>query len=156
MKNLCLENLKVGDEVVSIHKKNGKIIYGEIRFILNFSENHNRYRYARIVGGSTCGSFPLDGGCRNFMSKNPNPDFYMSANPKHIAAAKKQHERARVKAQRENEKTKAKLEKFKQELEKLKEKYGASIYAVQTNGDDHGVEIEIHLSIGNQCCYFDS
>lgn len=155
MKNLHLENLKVGDEVVSIRYNGKKCKYGPIFIVKEFDERFNRWRYSsRKDPDKYIATFPPHGGCKDFMSKNPNPDYYFSANPKHIKAAEKQHMKARIEREKRNEKEIIKLEEFRIKLEKLLLQYGAEIIPIQTHGDTHGVEIEVNIQIGRNGIIF--
>lgn len=150
MDDLQLDNLKIGDEVVSITPKGNSYEYGGIRYVTEFVESRNGWRYSAFKNGErkNCGFFPIHGGCKMFMSNNPNPDYYFSANPKHIKAARRQHEKkAKILAQKDA-KEKAKFNEFKTKLDALLREYGANIIPIQTNGDDQGVEIALHISIG--------
>ena len=93
--DLNLENLNIGDSVTTITlDTKGKIKYGKIYNVLGWDEKHNRYRYSGYLNPDKClGCFPKDGQGRYFMSKNPNADFYYSANPIHIKKAKQRIKR---------------------------------------------------------------
>ncbi len=92
MNNLNLENLKAGDEIVAIfvnpsHTREGKK-YGKVCTILGkdpIREEWLTHGLAKIS---------LDGKGFFAMSRRIKPDFYWSANPVHIKAAKKQEEKA--------------------------------------------------------------
>lgn len=156
MDNLNLDNLKVGDKVVSImHKKDG-VKYGGICIVTEWDEKWNRWRYARPNNlEKNVGAFPPDGGCKYFMSKNPNPDYYYSANPLHLKAAEKQHKRAHKAAQKKAAAEKARFDEFSDKLHALLTEYGASVHGVQTSGDDQGVEVIAEIYMGNYSIQFD-
>jgi len=147
MKDLQLENLKVGDKVVSIlPKKNGLLKYGAVSLVREWDERCKVWR-CDSDHGKNIAAFPPHGGCKSFMSKEI--DLYYSANPKHIKAAIKQHDRAHFARQQKEAKDKAKLKEFQVKLDDLLKKYGADIYSIQTSGDDQGVETEVQISIGS-------
>lgn len=94
MKNLQLENLKIGDEVVTFSAKNHE--YGCILKIKEWSEGHNGFVLVSQLG-KTHGILPKDGkGYYAMHHSREKPHFYYSANPKHLKAAKKKHERAKI------------------------------------------------------------
>lgn len=150
MNDLHLENLKVGDKVVSIFPKKSGIEYGGIRIVKEWCERFEVWRYASPSNlDKNLGAFPAHGGCKSFMSKFV--DYYFSANPKHILAAEKQHKKKKILREKKEAQEKANFNEFKSKFNALLEEYGASVYAIQTCGDNQGVEIEVEISIGNNC-----
>lgn len=90
--NLNLENLKAGDEVVVIfvnpsHTRDGQK-YADPEKVV--SDEKGNLRTVTQTGDI----IPKDGKGYFFMSKRVKPDYYFSANPVHIKAAKKQNEKA--------------------------------------------------------------
>jgi hypothetical protein len=97
MDNLNLDNLKIGDEVVAVFVNSRGDIrkYGGICIVTRFEEKSQRWRYAYKSNPSKeIGLIPICGGGKYFMSKSEKPDFYYSANPKHLKAAKRSSEKA--------------------------------------------------------------
>lgn len=95
------------------------------------------------------------GGGWYFMSKNPKPDFWHSANPKHIEAAKREHEKARREREKEEEENLEKARQFRTKLKQLMEEYQASIWAVDS---DEGMcsEPRVYTSVGGHHELLDS
>ena len=99
---LNLTDLKVGDEIVTIRPKGKRFTYGGVRILTEFDERLKRWRYAVPTKmEKNVGAIPPNGFGKNFMSKNPNPDFFYSANPIHIKAAKRQAERIRIQREKD-------------------------------------------------------
>lgn len=100
--DLNLDNLKVGTEIVTIRVQGEKNVYGGVKIVTGFDEKIKYWRYANINNlENNVGAFPPNGYGRDFMSKrNTIPDFYYSANPRHIEEAKRQHEEARIKREK--------------------------------------------------------
>lgn len=113
----------------------------------------DKFRYAKTSApDKPIGEFPSDGGCYYAMHKRyGKPHYYISANPDHVAAARKQAAVARRRHDRENRKAEVALQKFKGELVDLLERHGATIHAEQLSGDDQGVEVGVYYSIGARC-----
>lgn len=152
MQNLNLDNLKAGDEVVAVFVNSRGDIkkYGGVCIVIEFDEKLQRWCYAHKTSPTkTIGTFPRDGGCRYFMSKNERSDFYYSANPIHIKRAGRDTERAFRLAEEKRKEAERNLAEFKGKLESLLREYGAEITPVQTGGDDCGVSLEIECCIGN-------
>jgi len=105
--NLNLQNIKPGDEIVTIRLKDDVLTYSAIYVVTEWDERFKRWRYNHSNPSSKYhGAFPPTGEGYDFMSKRKTPDFYYSANPKHIKAAKKSHEKARkerIKAEKEKD-----------------------------------------------------
>jgi hypothetical protein len=96
--DLNLDNLKVGTEIVTIRVTSGKRVYGGVRIITGLCERNQIWRYAKEDNlKKNIGVLPSNGLGWDFMSKRKEPDFYYSANPRHIEEAKKQHEEAKIK-----------------------------------------------------------
>jgi hypothetical protein len=152
---LHLDNIQTGTEIVTITPNGKGFKYGMIKVVGDYSENHKKWRlrFPNETRGS--GLLPNDGKGYYAMHSREVPHFYYSANPKHIQAAKKEHERARIKREREEQETKEKLAEFKQKLDNLLTEYGASIYAEQLSGDDQGVEVGMVISIKSQSLQVD-
>ena len=90
--NLFLENLKAGDEVVVVfvnpsHTRDGLKYSGPKKLVLDEKRGVLR------TGSFTGEIVPKDGKGYFFMSKRINPDYYFSANPKHLAAARKANQK---------------------------------------------------------------
>ena len=99
---LNLDNIKIGDEIVTIIPKNGKLEYGSVRIVTEWDDRFKRWRLAMPHNlQKNCDAFPANGHGKYFMSKNPDADFYYSANPMHIKAARAAHKKAKVKAEKE-------------------------------------------------------
>lgn len=108
MKNLNLENLKVGDEVVSIfvdksRNRDGRK-YGRVAKILGWSAERNKWQASGML------YIPLDGKGYYAMHSKETPHFYFSANPVHIKAAKKEQSRLDAKIQKQEKLLRAKKE----------------------------------------------
>jgi hypothetical protein len=147
--DLQLDNLKPGDQVVAVAFKNGQFVpSGAVCTLLEFRSGRWYYSFPSKPT-QVAGTFPPDGGCHHFMSKRATPDYYFSANPEHIAANLVRREKARIEREQREAALKVKMDEFQQKLKDLMAEYGAGVYAVQTNGDDQGVEMEVHFSIGN-------
>lgn len=144
--NLHLESIKPGDAITYVRVKNGKEQCSGLAYVGEWLEILKRWRLVNHEG-KPCGTFPPDGGGRDFMSKNPNPDFWVSANPLHLAKRDLASKRAaRRRAKREAELS-SKTAAFHAELNTLLLKYGAEISPVQLSGDDQGVELGLEYSI---------
>jgi len=90
--NLNLENLKDGDEVVVIflnpkRTRDGLKYSGPKKAVLDEKGNLRTMTKTGDI-------IPKDGKGYFFMSERISPDYYFSANPAHIKAAKRQNKRA--------------------------------------------------------------
>lgn len=95
--DLNLENLKVGDEIVTIRPSKEGLKYGAVKVLTVWEDGHKKWRYAHPSNLSkNVGWFPLTGHGYDFMSKRKTPDFYYSANPEHIKNSKAYYEQARI------------------------------------------------------------
>lgn len=156
-KNLYPEPLKPGTRLAILRRNPGSgnfVPAAGVYEIIDRNEPFCVWRYGRLGSGKVCGSFNPEngGGFRGSMSKNPEPAFYISANPAHVRIAERKaeaeaarfarQERARIRDEARR------MRGFQAELGALLKKYGAEIYPVQTSGDDLGVGIEIELRIG--------
>jgi hypothetical protein len=95
--DLNLENLKIGDEITTIRPLKKGFKYGWVYVITEWDDKHKKWRYAvQSKPEKNHGWFPLTGYGYNFMSKRETPDFYYSANPKHIKKAKVFAEKVRI------------------------------------------------------------
>jgi hypothetical protein len=148
---LHLDNIQTGMEITTITLRHGKIEYGAIKVVGDYSEQHKKWRLRFPNESRGVGLLPNDGAGYMFMQKRDTPpSFYYSANLKHIKAAKKAQERIRKRVEKEERETKGRLAEFKQKLDNLLNEYDASIYAEQLSGDDQGVEVGMCISINNQ------
>lgn len=120
MNDLNLENLKVGDEVVTIHPKDNS--YGRISKIKEWQEGFKRFLLVSIEGKSV-GAMPKDGAGYYFMSKREKPDFYYSANPEHIKKAKAIHKKANAEYERRKKREKKLFDQKKKLLDPILESY---------------------------------
>ena len=151
MKDLILENIKTGDRVVAVSNTPLGIKYNKPVYIMDFYEKSKRWTYTRDNGSSrVSGAFPLDGGCKFFMSKSKTPDYWFSANPFHLKEADKQAKGRAIARDEENKRNKLALVEFNKEFEDLLNKHGVEISAEQISGDDQGVEFEILITKGMQ------
>jgi len=91
------------------------------------------------------------------MSKNPLPDYWVTANPIHVKTSARMAERNRKASERaakiQAKDEQKKMNNFRREFYALCEKYGAEISAVQTSGDDQGVDVAIEISVGRASEY---
>jgi hypothetical protein len=131
---------------------------GTIVEIVSYNEKLGCWRYANQCSTRIAGNVPAGGGGRDFMSTNPVPDYWFSANPVHVKKALKINAATR-KAREKAAKTQAadevrRMKGFLHEFTILRAKYGAEIRATQVSGDDQGVEIAIEIAIGNTCKFF--
>lgn len=55
------------------------------------------------------GAFPITGNGYDFMSKRNQPDFFYSANPKHIKEAKKQHKDVKLEREKKEREIKRRM-----------------------------------------------
>lgn len=149
-KELHLDNIQSGMEIVTIIPQSNGFKYGTIKVVGDYSDNHEKWGVRFPNETRDSGLLPNDGEGYYAMHSREVPHFFYSANPKHIKAAKKAHEQARKEVEREEHKTKEKLAKFKQKLYDLLGEYGANIYAEQLSGDNQGVEVGAFISIKNQ------
>lgn len=102
MNDLNLENLKVGDEVTAIFvnprsTRDGRKYSGPKKII--WDEKAQAFRTVSKVGEL----IPKDGKGYFFMSKRITPDYYFSANPKHLAAARKARDKSLAKEKKKND-----------------------------------------------------
>ena len=102
MNNLNLENLKAGDEVTVIfvnpsHNRDGRKYSGPKKVV--WDEKSQCLRTISMTGDK----IPLDGKGYFFMSKRVNPDYYFSANPEHLKAAKRANSRIKAKEKKKND-----------------------------------------------------
>lgn len=144
----ALETVKVGSEVVVVRptKDGGEpTTFSTVYIVTEWDERFKRWRYRKIGSDRSHGAFPVDGGCRDFMSKSEVPDYYMSANPAHIKAAKASARKISARKAEEQAANEARFKEFKKKLDALLKEYGASIYAEQTSGDDQGVEVAAYV-----------
>ena len=95
--NLNLKNVKIGDEITVITPENSGFKYNGIQIVSEWSETHKAYRLKSSRNGKDSGILPSDGKGYYFMSKRKNPNFYYSANPEHISAAKKAIQKEKTK-----------------------------------------------------------
>lgn len=147
MQDLQLDSINQGAKVCIIRKDGS---FGSIYIIGEYSDTHGKYRLIRPTSGKHCGLLPTDGVGYAFMSASKSPDFYYSANPEHIKQAEEAIYKARQQELYKQQQTQAKLQELKGKINALLSEYNASLDAVQTEGDSHGVEFELSLSIGNQ------
>jgi hypothetical protein len=155
MNDLNLENLKIGDKVVSLRETKTGWLYGPIRVVTGWREGTKTWRYARPEKlEKHVGAFPAHGGCYDFGSKSKTPDFYFSANPVHLEAAERRHKRKKAAYEKKREKEKARFEEFSEKLHALLDEYGATVYGVQLSGDTYGVEVAAQISIGRDAIMF--
>lgn len=147
MENLNLENVKPGDEIAILNPKGKGFLYALAK-VGEYSEPHKAFRLCSF-NGKPREILPNDGKGYYAMHPKTVPHYYYSANPLHIKNAKIQIENARIKREQIEKENKEKLEEFRGKLETLLKEYDATIYPVQTNGDDQGVEIELEISINN-------
>ena len=95
---LNLENLKIGDEITTITPLGKNFRYGWVYVITEWSDAHKGWRF-KLAARSTSkniGVLPLTGHGYYFMSKRNTPDYYYSANPKHIKRAKAKAKQAKI------------------------------------------------------------
>jgi hypothetical protein len=98
---LNLENLKIGDEITTITPYKNGFKYGWVYVTTEWCDRHKRWRYSYQNNSKKCaGWFPLTGHGYYFMSKRNTPDFYYSANPKHIEKAKAFDKKSRINAEK--------------------------------------------------------
>jgi hypothetical protein len=155
MNDLNLENLKIGDKVVSIKKTKTGWLYGPIRVVTGWHEKTKMWRYSRPDKlDKFAGAFPTHGGCYDFGSKNKNPDFYFSANPVHLKSAERQHKREQAAREKKRAKEKARFEEFSEKLHALLDEYGATVYAVQLSEGIYGADVAAQISIGHDAIVF--
>lgn len=147
MQDLQQDNIKQGEKVCVIRADGS---FGSIYIIGEYSDAHGKYRLISPTSGKHCGLLPTDGAGYMFMSDRKSPDFYYSANPEHIKQAEEAIDKAQQKELHKQQQTQAKLKELKDKINALLCEYNASLDAVQTAGDSHGVEIELSLSIGRQ------
>jgi hypothetical protein len=143
--DLMLHKLAPGCGVITVTPRSGGAIQfgSQIYTVLDFVPELKRWRYTIQPGGRVAGCFPADGGGRHAMSENDGYDFFYSANPLHINAARNCIAAAKVKAQRQTELDKRHLGEFQEKLKALCHEYDVWLYPTQTAGDDQGVEMEI-------------
>lgn len=147
MFELNLDGIKTGDKVAVI-RPDGTT--GSVITLGEFSENHGKFRLLNKEGRAI-GLLPADGfGFYAMHSKTNGPHFYYSANPEHIALAEKTIDRRNMAAIVKAESERKKLKELSDKIAKLLQEYGASIEAVQDSGDDCGVEMSVHLSVGSK------
>ena len=104
MENLNLSDLKVGDEITTIHVKGGRIEYGPIRTIKAWDERFKRWRLTAVDPAKIGTFLPPDGCGFYFMQKKETPPgFYYSANPEHLKKAKASARKAELKRRRDAE-----------------------------------------------------
>ena len=146
MNDLQLENIKTGDEICTI-MKDGKS--GSIYTVGEFSDLHKKYRLMR--GSKSVGLLPPDGlGYFAMHKREAVPHFYYSKNPAHIAQVKQDIANAEKLKKTKEDQNRKLLKELSSEIDALLSKYGASLYACQTSGDDQGVEVGMFLSIDYQ------
>jgi hypothetical protein len=131
---------------------------GAVMKILDFNTRAGVWRYTKEGSSISCGHVPMDGGRRDFMSKNAVPDYWISANPEHVKASLR-IKAANLKAAEKAAKIQSadetrRMKEFLKEFALLRKKYEAEIFATQVSGDDQGVEIEMEISIGSRCQIF--
>lgn len=114
-----------------------------------FSELHGKYRLVSVSTGKHIGLIPTDGVGYYAMHSRDTPHFFYSANPEHIEKARQAIKVADKKAQDKVQADKAKLQELQKKINALLDEYGASL-DVSLEGDTHGVEAELYLSIGQQ------
>jgi hypothetical protein len=101
MNDLNLENLKAGDEVAVIFvnprgTRDGIKYSGPKKVVL---DEKGQFRTISQIGEIV----PKDGKSYFFMSKRITPDYYFSANPKHLAAARKERDKRLAREQKKND-----------------------------------------------------
>lgn len=150
MFDLQLDNIKTGT-MVCIIKPDGTT--SNVYRVGDYSELHGKYRYESVDTGKHLGLIPNDGMGYYAMHPKDKPHFFFSANPLHITQAYKAIEAAEKKEQDKAEKDKKALKELQEKINALLSEYGASL-DVSLNGDTHGVEAELYLSIGHQSIMF--
>lgn len=147
MFDLQLDRIKTGAQICTIFP-DGMI--GGLYIVGEYSVNHGKYRYNRIGEDRNIGLLPLDGCGYYAMQSRDKPHFYFSANPEHVQATQSKMIEAESKAKEKLQSDKVKLDELQKKIKGLLKEYNASLDAVQTSGDDQGVEIELQLSIGSR------
>ena len=146
--DLQLHRLKKGQAVVGIAvdqslSSSSKIKYYGVLTIIDFYEKTQRWRYGHKKSPKkVVGTFAVDGTTR--------PNFYFSANPKHIQAAEKAAQKRKAIKEAKDVQDENTLLELQGKLKSLLEEYNADIHAYQIAGDDQGVELEVYLSL-NSC-----
>lgn len=120
MKNLNLENLKEGDEVVVIfvnprRNRDGAKYHGPYKVILDMGGNFRLDSGARE-------RIPKDGKGYYAMHSRETPHFYYSANPKHLAAARKERNKSLAKEKKKRDLLSQKRAAFSPLLEEYTDK----------------------------------
>ena len=146
MFDLQLHKITEGALICTI-KANGSA--GSIFKVGAFSELHGKYRLVSTRTGKHMGLIPTDGAGYYAMYSRDRPHFFYSANPEHISKAQKAIEVAQKKQQEKEQTGKAKLRELQGKINALLQEYGATL-DVSLEGDTHGVEAELYLSIGHQ------
>lgn len=148
MENLNLENLKVGDKVVTLICDKDGYRYGSLYIVKEWSDLHKKWRYSRpSTPEKDAGVFPISGEVRKYKSDKIN--HYFSANPVHIQDVMKREAERVLRIAVEKEKSEIEMTAFTMELKTLMNKYNATIEPVQTCGDDQGVEMALSITIKN-------
>lgn len=119
-----------------------------------FSELHGKYRLIAASTGKHIGLIPPDGLGYYAMYSRDKPHFFYSANPEHVSKVQKVIEVAQKKAQDKAQADKDKLKELQKKINALLAEYGASL-DVSLEGDTHGVEAELFLSIGQYAVRMD-
>ena len=120
---------------------------GSLFKVGEFSPHHGKYRLVSTTTGKRAGLIPTDGLGHYAMQPRDKPHFFYSANPEHISKVQKAIEAAQKKQQEKEQAEKAKLKELQGKMNALLKEYGASL-DVSLEGDTHGVESELYLSIG--------
>lgn len=119
MNNLNLDNLKAGDNVAIVfvnpsHNRDNAKYCGPKKVV---SDEKGNLRTISLTGEIV----PKDGKGYFFMSKRIKPDYFFSANPVHIKAAKKQQSRISAKIQKTEKLLAEKRELFSSLLESYRD-----------------------------------
>lgn len=131
-----------GDTCVSIDRVSKK--YGHIIVLGEFNEEFQRWGYSIKHNPQKPVRFTIakDLKEKRFMSQN-DFDYYYSNEKHHIDKAEEIRSRGMLEAKIKRTLKKTKEKEFFEKLNLLLEEYGVEIHATQTEGDSHGVEVEV-------------
>ena len=144
MLDLQLDKITEGALICTI-KPDGSA--GSLFKVGAFSEQHGKYRLISASTGKHIGLIPTDGLGYYAMHSRDKPHFFYSTNPEHVVMVQKAIETAQKKQKEKEEVDKARLKELQSRINALLKEYGASL-DVCLEGDAHGVEAELYLSIG--------
>ncbi len=156
---LSIEGLKAGDKIQRfLIAKDGSLYYSHQYTAMDYVyiSNTTRWRYgtmnSRTKKMQVAGTCSMEG--TSCLAMHTEVSAYYSNDPKHLKEGERLDKLAKEKAEKakalKDKHDKSNLKKMNDEIQGVLAKYGGCIGAEQLSGDDHGVEIAVVYSVGDQ------